>query len=163
MEKVAKIVVISICLFFIPMYCYAENDNFQTKSVSTKIMVIVPAKVVFQNEDKVISEEIQVGQKLKEPSHIEIEGYNFDGWYDGEHKWNFEDDVVTDHLTLIAKYKEIEKNAVDVKENFIHTSSNPITGDSIITCVSLMVVSIFCFIVIKIYTKKKSKENKGDN
>ena len=157
MKKIISIsiLILIFCLLFIPNYCHAENDSLQTKSMYTQVRAVAPAKVVFQNEDKVIKQEVEVGKKLKEPSHLEIEGFSFEGWYDGEHKWDFENDVVADHLTLVAKYRKIEKRTGDAKGDFINTSINPVTGDGILVCVCLMVVSVFCVIVIKIYTKKK--------
>ena len=32
--------------------------------------------------------------------------YTFDGWYNGETKWNFETDTVTSNVTLVAKFNE---------------------------------------------------------
>ena len=32
--------------------------------------------------------------------------YTFDGWYNGETKWNFEIDTVTSNVTLVAKFNE---------------------------------------------------------
>ena len=32
--------------------------------------------------------------------------YTFDGWYNGEAKWDFDNDVVTGNLTLTAKFTE---------------------------------------------------------
>ena len=32
--------------------------------------------------------------------------YTFDGWYNGEKKWNFETDTVTSNVTLVAKFNE---------------------------------------------------------
>lgn len=32
--------------------------------------------------------------------------YTFDGWYNGETKWNFETDTVTSNVTLVAKFTE---------------------------------------------------------
>ena len=51
------------------------------------------------------------GSKLtaptEEPSETK-EGYNvtFDGWYNGDKKWDFANDVVTGNLTLVAKFNE---------------------------------------------------------
>ena len=54
---------------------------------------------------------VAYGSKLtaptEEPSETK-EGYNvtFDGWYNGDKKWNFANDVVTGNLTLVAKFNE---------------------------------------------------------
>ena len=114
MNKIISVTILFIFLLFIPIGCYAENDSFNTQYEAVQVRVVVPAIVVFQNEDIVIKQEIEIGQKLKEPSHIDINGYIFIGWYDGEHKWDFENDVVEDHLTLIAKYKALDNFRVNV-------------------------------------------------
>lgn len=54
---------------------------------------------------------VAYGSKLtaptEEPSETK-EGYNvtFDGWYNGDKKWDFANDVVTGNLTLVAKFNE---------------------------------------------------------
>lgn len=35
--------------------------------------------------------------------------YTFDGWYNGEAKWNFETDTVTGDVTLVAKFDEVKR------------------------------------------------------
>lgn len=47
------------------------------------------------------------GMIMKEPKQPTNEGYMFDGWYVDEEyitKWNFETDVVTENITLYAKW-----------------------------------------------------------
>ena len=51
------------------------------------------------------------GNKLTAPTEEPTktkEGYNvtFDGWYNGDKKWDFANDTVTGNLTLIAKFNE---------------------------------------------------------
>ena len=114
-KVIIRIILLLIFVSFIPMYCCAENSNVDTQNLSTKVTVISPAQIIFQNNDKIIKQEIEVGKKLKEPSYLEIDGYVFDGWYDGEHKWDFENDIVTGHLTLVAKYIPIENYIINIK------------------------------------------------
>ncbi len=50
------------------------------------------------------------GMIMKEPKQPTNEGYMFDGWYINEEyttKWNFETDVVTENITLYAKWIEV--------------------------------------------------------
>jgi uncharacterized repeat protein (TIGR02543 family) len=42
--------------------------------------------------------------KITEPSNYEKEGYTFDGWYYGDEKWSFIGYVVTEDITLTAKW-----------------------------------------------------------
>ena len=53
--------------------------------------------------------EVEKGEKLTPPanpvkSSVHYE-YEFLGWYHGEKVWNFEEDIVTDDITLKAKWK----------------------------------------------------------
>ena len=43
----------------------------------------------------------------KEPTVSTV--YTFDGWYNGEAKWNFETDTVTGDVTLVAKFDEVKR------------------------------------------------------
>ena len=43
----------------------------------------------------------------KEPTVSTV--YTFDGWYNGEAKWNFETDTVTGNVTLVAKFDEVKR------------------------------------------------------
>ena len=57
------------------------------------------------------TEEVEYGQKLTKPADPTKDStvstvYTFDGWYNGEEKWDFENDTVTGNLTLVAKYTE---------------------------------------------------------
>lgn len=55
--------------------------------------------------------------KLEEPSKPTKDGYAFDGWYNGDTKWNF-DDPVTEDMTLTAKFIDIEfTNIKDATED----------------------------------------------
>ena len=47
---------------------------------------------------------VRKGDKIPEPADPSKVGYTFDGWYNGEYKWNFETDTVTGPMTLTAKW-----------------------------------------------------------
>lgn len=65
-------------------------------------------------------ENVNNGSKISQPSVVEKQDYNFVGWYNGEKKWNFEEDTVSQNLTLTAKWSHIY---FDFDEN-----TNEITG-----------------------------------
>lgn len=49
---------------------------------------------------------VGVGMKISEPTvTLERDGYTFLGWYNGTKKWDFNKDVVTEDITLVAKWK----------------------------------------------------------
>lgn len=103
---------------------YADGSDSRGTSVS----YICPANVVFdKGNGQTIEMKIVVGEKLIEQEHVdrEEEGYIFDGWYLEEHKWDFDTDVVQDHMTLVAKYKEKEgsiRNITNSDENYLSAS-----------------------------------------
>ena len=115
MKKIISISMLLLCLLSISRFSLAQEYNVNEQEESVQVILIIPAKVVFQNEDIIIKEEIETGKKLIEPSHTEIDGYVFRGWYNGEYKWNFEKDIVTEHLTLIAKYTPVENFNINIK------------------------------------------------
>ena len=76
-------------------------------------------KVTFERNGStstVSTQNINHGEKCSEPTEPTKTGYSFDGWYkDAEfhEKWNFAEDVVTENITLYAKW-----NPVDCKVTF---------------------------------------------
>lgn len=112
MKKIVTMVLFLLSLSIFPIYVHAETYVQEGKSM---VSYSVPAKITFQNEDKTQNIEIEVGEKLKEPLHKEIDSYVFTGWYNGDDKWDFENDVVTDHMTLVAKYVEKDSFNINVK------------------------------------------------
>lgn len=79
----------------------AENITVTlTKTIKTFDVVIGEAAAVKYN----------YGSKITAPENPTKtkEGYTvtFDGWYNGETKWNFETDTVTSNVTLVAKFNE---------------------------------------------------------
>ena len=58
------------------------------------------------------SDEVTGGEKVTAPSDPTMEGYTFEGWYLGDEKWSFIGYVVTEDMTLTAKWT---KNVYSVK------------------------------------------------
>lgn len=55
------------------------------------------------------------GGKIEEPTAPRRNGYDFDGWYNGDKKWNFASDAAADDLTLTAKWNK-KQNVKITKE-----------------------------------------------
>ena len=78
-----------------------DTNNKCTECGLQKYIVTIKA-VETETKEAVIA-----GEKFTEPTAPSVpNGYTFDGWYNGETKYNFNEAVTTD-LTLIAKFKVI--------------------------------------------------------
>ncbi|MBQ7831588.1 MAG: InlB B-repeat-containing protein, partial [Clostridia bacterium] len=56
------------------------------------------------NGSAVKTETVEEGETLEEPTALTKDYYTFDGWYNGETKWNFAEDTVSGEMTLTAKW-----------------------------------------------------------
>ncbi|MBQ8429711.1 MAG: InlB B-repeat-containing protein [Clostridia bacterium] len=73
------------------------------------------------------------GGKMEKPADPTKEStaefdYIFDGWYNGDVKWDFENDTVTSDLELTAKYTEAKRNYTIT---FNVTGNNAVTFESV--------------------------------
>lgn len=100
MKRILQI--FTLLLLLIPSSLVHADD---TRDVD--VVYSVRAQIVFVNDNITIIEKIQVGAKLKEPSHIEKPGYEFVGWFNGDVKWDF-DKPIEEGMSLTARYKKIE-------------------------------------------------------
>lgn len=93
-----------------PAYDYAWKNNeikaeditvTLTKAIKTFDVIIGEAAAVKYNYGSKITAPAEEPTKTKD-------GYTvtFDGWYNGDTKWNFETDTVTSNVTLVAKFNE---------------------------------------------------------
>ncbi len=70
--------------------------------------------VTFDGEDETA---IAYGEKINEPvaptkADTDEYTYTFDGWYNGEEKWDFENDVVTGEVHLVSKFSQAKRTYV---------------------------------------------------
>ena len=82
-----------------------ENREYNVIKVPLKY------KVTFDGENET---SVAYGEKIQKPADPTKEStvstvYTFDGWYNGETKWNFETDTVSGDVALIAKYTESDR------------------------------------------------------
>ena len=57
-------------------------------------------------EDKSV-EKVEIGDKVTKPENPNKEGYTFEGWFNGDEKFDFETEIIED-ITLTARWKKIE-------------------------------------------------------
>lgn len=87
---------------------------------------------------------VYFGEKISQPEDPTREGYTFAGWYKDiylKNEWNFDNDVVTDNMTLYAAWQK----------------GNPMsaTGFPWILSVTILIAAV---VVCWIYRKKKKSE-----
>ena len=72
-------------------------------------------------------QQVQEGSQLSIPDNPTKKGYEFDGWYFGDERWNFLNDKVTKNAELKAKWKTVEYNVTyDLAGGeFPESKSNP--------------------------------------
>lgn len=75
------------------------------------IKVPLKYKVTFDGENET---SVAYGEKIQKPADPTKEAtvstvYTFDGWYNGETKWNFETDTISGDVALVAKYTESDR------------------------------------------------------
>ena len=63
-------------------------------------------KVIFDTDGGNIIEDItlKIGDKIIKPNDPVKEGHTFDGWYYNDEAWNFEENLVTENITLTSKW-----------------------------------------------------------
>ena len=76
-----------------------------------KIMIVVedPNKVTVTFDGVATDKSYYIGDLLAEPEAPVREGYTFEGWYVGDVKWDFANDVLTGDLALTAKFVAEDK------------------------------------------------------
>lgn len=66
---------------------------------------VIDVTFEFMNGSPSYSYTAQSGSLITPPENPENRGLIFDGWYNGKEKWDFENDTVTEDITLTAKWK----------------------------------------------------------
>lgn len=82
---------------------YAAED-----SQSVPVVYHVNPVVTIKDWDTTSTVQLEMGQKIREPSHIDKNGYRFLGWRDvrtGAY-WNFNNEI-NENITIIAEYEKL--------------------------------------------------------
>ncbi len=82
------------------------NGNYATATVRVTVKDELKFTVTFDGKDEA---EYAYGAKIEKPADptkasTEKYQYTFDGWYNGETKWDFENDIITADVELTAKF-----------------------------------------------------------
>lgn len=100
------ILLLAVFMCFMPMTIESVYaDETQTVDISYNEL----ANITFYDDGIMIQEKINCGDILKEPSHVEKDGYRFLGWYikGTDEKWDFLNPV-TNHLDLESRFEKIK-------------------------------------------------------
>ncbi|MCR5608839.1 MAG: InlB B-repeat-containing protein [Lachnospiraceae bacterium] len=114
------------------IYIYSSRFSTYTLAYSTTISYQVTFDDMQNNINQVV---VADGNKVSKPTDPTREGYTFEGWYveGSTEKYDF-DKAINGDLTLVAKWKEVEKTTpapAPAKTTTTTTSSNsPKTGDT---------------------------------
>ncbi|MBR2384673.1 MAG: InlB B-repeat-containing protein, partial [Clostridia bacterium] len=84
------------------------NGNYSSAIVRVTVKGEPKFTVTFDGKDEV---EYAYGEKIVKPLDPTKEAtvklqYTFDGWYNGDEKWDFDHDIVTSDVALVAKFIE---------------------------------------------------------
>ena len=80
-----------------------SDDPVDDSEESSEDPVIEEHTVKFEGAE-VEDQTVQNGGLLGKPADPEKDYYTFDGWYHGEDLWDFDNDAVTEDITLTAKF-----------------------------------------------------------
>ena len=78
-------------------------------------------------EDKSV-EKVEIGDKVTKPENPTKEGYTFEGWFNGDEKFDFDTEIIED-ITLTARWKKIEVPTPDPDPTPDPTPDEPIIPD----------------------------------
>lgn len=93
-----------------PAYDYAwKNNEIKAEDITVTLTKAIKTFDVIIGETAAVK--YNYGSKITAPAEEPTktkDGYTvtFDGWYNGDTKWNFETDTVTSNVTLVAKFNE---------------------------------------------------------
>ena len=114
MKIIKKILYIPLVLLLIFVIGCNEKEphvhNFIDGICECGEVIEIKYEVKFEVDNNIIDTQIvNKNEKVIEQNVSSKEGYTFLGWYYNDTKWDFENDVVTNNITLVAKW---EKNIV---------------------------------------------------
>ena len=123
MKRLLLLLLVFVMLCFTITACDKEcSHDYNRKGVCEKCgHVKTPVYTVTFNTDggsKVSSQKVKDGNKVREPDDPTKDGYEFAGWYYGDEKWSFVGYVVTDDMTLTAKWIPITGGETGNQSNY---------------------------------------------
>lgn len=91
------------------------KDNIKLEAKWAKKTNVQTVTVTFDTDggSKISQIEVEVGEKLKQPTNPTKEGYVFVEWLLNNNSFNFDNEIVTD-IKLVASWKKLDEDSVTV-------------------------------------------------
>ncbi len=107
---------------FIGWFCGDDEWDFENDTVTSDIILKarfdrIVHTVTFINEDSQSVILIHEGDKIFEPIAPGKQNHTFIGWFYGDEKWDFENNTITESITLTAVFEKIAKHTVTFDSN----------------------------------------------
>ena len=140
MKRIVVIICLVFCFFLFGCNSTSINnqDNHSESGNNTQVDSKEYVTITFDSDggSSIESQGVKKGNNATKPNDPTKEGYTFLGWYYDNKEWNFIDDVVTDNITLVAKWQchfryEVRNKAVTIT-SLTNTSSTHIVIPSTI-------------------------------
>ena len=98
------------------------------------------------------SQTVVEGEIVAKPSDPEKDDYRFIGWFYGDKKWDFDNDTVSNNITLTAKWENVGTQGKDTK-----SGCGSMIGSSDITIIAVLILAS-AFLCVRLAKKKKIKK-----
>ncbi len=113
-RKVTYLQIIFVCLFILSLFIFTSCDESIASSNDSdntveKHTVIFDSQGGLNGPEK---QEVENGKRAINPRKPTKTCYIFDGWYFDEERWDFKENVVTEDITLTAKWLLADEGVV---------------------------------------------------
>ena len=98
------------------------------------------------------SQTVVEGEIVAKPSDPEKDDYRFIGWFYGDKKWDFDNDTVSNNITLTANWENVGTQGKDTK-----SGCGSMIGSSDITIIAVLILAS-AFLCVRLAKKKKIKK-----
>ena len=119
------IIALVFCTYPESFFYVKANGSTSSNDVSSDISdnEISVYTVTFDSDggSSIDSQEVEEGALIEKPSDPEKDGFTFDCWKNDDEEWDFENDIVSSDITLVASYteKDTEKDIEDDNDSSV--------------------------------------------
>ena len=118
LSKICILLVAITCFTMLGFGCSSTPESGPKDPAGDPIVAFEHiVSFVTQSDSVIASQTVKDGAKVTKPADpVKISStvdYKFEGWYNGEDKWDFDNDVVKGDITLVARWTEGDKYSPD--------------------------------------------------